>query len=128
MRMPKVGRQLGFGRTRHESEWNALFVQTGRDLEALAVRQIHIEQGKVEVVGQVPAGRRQIPANIDDLVADAFEEHLEIEGDERIVFKDQNSQEPLRRQRPLGSAVSAGTAAQRAVLRHRTAVYFAELG
>jgi hypothetical protein len=60
-------------------------------------------------------------------MADAFEEHLEIEGDERIVFKDQNSQEPLR-STLLGSAVSARTAAQQAVLRHRPADIFTEGG
>jgi hypothetical protein len=125
--MPKVGRQLGLRRTRNESEGNALLVEARCDLEALPVRQIHIEEREVEMIGQMPAGRRQIAANVDDLVADAFEEHLEIEGDERIVFKDQNSQEPLR-STLLGSAVSARTAAQRAGLRHRPADIFTEGG
>jgi len=97
LRVTQMGRQFRDRRGGDERERDVFLVEAGRHLEALPVGQVYIEQGEVHSAAEMTAGCGEVAANFHHLVADALDKKLEIEGNQGVVFENENTHDPLRR-------------------------------
>src|SRR5829696_9681019 len=80
-----AGRSLG-----RDAETNANGMPRSRSKRALAVADVDVEEGEIEPVGKAAPGGRNGAADAGD-VALALDDRLQIEGDEGMVFEDQDT-------------------------------------